>query len=196
MSETKHGASHRLSVRDVTTVATIGTFIITGVTGLLMFFHLNTGLMKLLHEWGSWAFVAAVLAHSAVHWRCLPRLARSPAMLLVLALCAGTVALSAVPIGGRSLAGGPPVIRKVVQKFEQASLQEIAALVKSTPEEIKAQLESAGIQVSDVSMPLAKIAEQNGRPSFEVINLLLEEEGKLPANGGPSRQTRGIRTNN
>lgn len=39
------------SLRKWATPLTIGSFLLMGVTGILMFFHLDIGLNKLAHEW-------------------------------------------------------------------------------------------------------------------------------------------------
>jgi len=41
----------------------IGAFLISAVTGVLMFFHLDSGLNKTVHEWLSWAMVIGVGLH-------------------------------------------------------------------------------------------------------------------------------------
>lgn len=41
--------------RNWATPLTIGSFLLMAVTGLLMFFHLDTGLNKAAHEWLGWA---------------------------------------------------------------------------------------------------------------------------------------------
>ncbi|NBW51152.1 MAG: DUF4405 domain-containing protein, partial [Betaproteobacteria bacterium] len=45
------------------TPAVIGSFTLLSVTGILMFFHLDSGLNKLAHEWLSWIFVIVVVLH-------------------------------------------------------------------------------------------------------------------------------------
>lgn len=37
--------------REIATPLTIGIFLIMSVTGILMFFHWDTGFNKLAHEW-------------------------------------------------------------------------------------------------------------------------------------------------
>lgn len=39
------------------------------VTGVLMFFHLNTGLNKAAHEWLGWFLLVGVGAHMWLNWR-------------------------------------------------------------------------------------------------------------------------------
>jgi hypothetical protein len=52
----------------------IGAFGLMSVTGLLMFFDLDTGFNNLAHEWLSWVMVTGVAAHAAVNWPALIKL--------------------------------------------------------------------------------------------------------------------------
>lgn len=54
--------------REWATPLTIGVFGLMAVTGVLMFFHWDTGLNKTAHEWLGWLMVAGVAAHVAVNW--------------------------------------------------------------------------------------------------------------------------------
>lgn len=38
------------------------------ITGILTFFHLESGLNKTAHEWLGWLMVAGVAAHAAANW--------------------------------------------------------------------------------------------------------------------------------
>jgi len=42
-----------------------------GVAGVLTFFHLDSGLNKIVHEWASWAMLIGVGAHLVLNWRAL-----------------------------------------------------------------------------------------------------------------------------
>ena len=46
--------------REWVTPIAAGGFLISAVTGVLMFFHLDTGLNKVAHEWLSWVFLGGV----------------------------------------------------------------------------------------------------------------------------------------
>jgi len=57
------------TLRNWATPLTVATFLFMGVTGILMFFHMDSALNKLLHEWGGWLMVIGVLAHLLLNWR-------------------------------------------------------------------------------------------------------------------------------
>jgi cytochrome b561 len=62
-----------MTYREWATPLTIGSFLVIAVTGVLMFFHLDSGLNKLAHEWLAWAMLAAVGLHAAVHFKSFSR---------------------------------------------------------------------------------------------------------------------------
>jgi hypothetical protein len=49
--------------REWVTPIAVGAFLISAVTGVAIFFHIDTGLAKVAHEWLSWLLLFAVLLH-------------------------------------------------------------------------------------------------------------------------------------
>ncbi|SHE87522.1 protein of unknown function [Ruegeria intermedia] len=94
------------NLRSWATPLTIGSFLIMGTTGSLMFFHLNSGFNKSIHEWAGWAMMIGVAAHLILNWRPFTVYFKRPAALAIIAGCAGLLALSFLPIGG----GGNPML--------------------------------------------------------------------------------------
>ncbi len=96
--------------REWATPLTIGAFALMAVTGLLMFFHLDNGLQKSVHEWLGWLLVAAVAVHAAANWlgfkRYFQRLGRGQAILAVCALALVGSFFIASPTAG----GAPPQV--------------------------------------------------------------------------------------
>ena len=110
--------------RDWVTPLTMGAFALLAVTGVLMFFHLDSGLNKVAHEWLSWVLVGGVALHVATNWLGVKRYLagwKGRAVVVVFALLIGA---SFLPLGGadeppfvgpiRALAGAPlPVLAQV-----------------------------------------------------------------------------------
>ena len=93
------------TLRQWATPLTIGSFLLMAVTGILMFFHLDTGLNKVAHEWLGWAMVAAVGAHLIVNSRAFTLHFRKPAGRLAIGAFAAVLALSFLPLGGETSDG-------------------------------------------------------------------------------------------
>lgn len=57
------------NLRNWATPLTIGSSLVMAVTGILMFFHLETMMGKVVHEWAGWLMVLGIVAHAALNWR-------------------------------------------------------------------------------------------------------------------------------
>ena len=56
-------------MRKWATPITIGAFILSAATGIMLFFKLDLGLTKVVHEWLSWLLVAGTIFHVIANWR-------------------------------------------------------------------------------------------------------------------------------
>ncbi|MCI4679361.1 DUF4405 domain-containing protein [Rhodoblastus acidophilus] len=143
--------------REWATPITIGAFSLMAVTGLLMFFHLDSGLNKFAHEWLGWVFVAGVSFHAAVNWAAFKRhFVSSKVGRAIVAAFAIALLASFVPLGGRGAA--PPVL--AMNAIAKAPLSAIAPLTGRPVEALVSELKNAGI---DISGPDTTIASATGR---------------------------------
>jgi len=142
--------------RDWATSMTIGAFGLMAVTGVLMFFHADSGLNKLAHEWLGWIFVGGVALHAFVNWGAFKRYFVSGfAGRAVIAVFALALAASFAPLGGK--AGGPPPVM-AMNAVLKAPLFAVAPLTGRPVEAIVAQLNGAGFAVSGPDATLASVA--------------------------------------
>ena len=86
----------------------IGAFLISAVTGVLMFFHLDSGLNKAVHEWLSWAMVVGVGLHVLLNATAFKRYFTQTTGRGVMGGMALVLVLSFIPVGGRSDPGFAP----------------------------------------------------------------------------------------
>ena len=158
--------------REWATPLTIGAFALMAVTGLLMFFHLDNGLQKSVHEWLGWLLVAAVAVHAAANWlgfkRYFQRLGRGQAILAVCALAlVGSFFIAAPTAGGAP----PPVL--ALRAVAKAPLSTVALLANKPVEQVRSDLAAAGIQVADANASIESAVqgqrEQLGRAMTAVF---------------------------
>ena len=128
------------SLRIWATPLTVGSFLIMGVTGILMFFHVDSGLNGFIHEWAGWAMVVGVGAHLAMNWRAFSTYFKRPLAKGIMGLGAVLLALSFVPVEG----GGSPV-QSVMQAVAQSDVQTVIALSGQELDTGLALLAEAGI---------------------------------------------------
>ena len=151
---------------------TIGSFIVISLTGILMFFHINIGLVKLAHEWLSWVFVVAAICHAIVHWKLLLGYFRNRAALALMVPILVLGGLSLIPAGGN----GPthPLVQ-VMARLERAPLESVAKLGESDPSAVIQTLKASGIEVETPGQTIAEIAEKNGKRPMDVLLILFSD---------------------
>lgn len=143
--------------REWATPLTIGAFTLMALTGIAMFFHLETPLQKEVHEWAGWLMVAGVALHVAVNWMAFKRyfqaLPRGLGIVAVFALV--TLGSFFVRGGGEGEGNGasPPAL--AIRALTQAPIAQVAPLFGKTPEQARTQLAAAGIVLADDQATLA-----------------------------------------
>lgn len=139
------------------------------VTGILMFFHLGVGAVKLAHEWLGWLFVIGVAAHLVVNRRPLLGYFRKP---VGVGIIATVFLLGALPL---FLAGGPPrhPFMEAMKALEQSSLGLVAQVVKRSPQSVMDGLKARGFHIRHEAQTIADIASDNRKPSMEVLAYII-----------------------
>ncbi len=148
----------------------IGAFALSAVTGVLMFFHLDSGLNKLAHEWLSWAMLVAVGLHAALNLPAFKRYFGQKTALGVMGLFALLLALSFV-----SLPGGkkPPSWGAPIQALAQAPLPVLAQVLGQSPQQLQAQLAQSGLTVDSDQQSLQDLVGPELKAQVRMLNRLL-----------------------
>ncbi len=142
-------------LRKIVTPLTIGAFVLMATTGVLMFFHKDTGVNKLAHQWLSWLFLAAVALHVATNWLAFKRYFLSPKGLTVMGVLVAVLGASFYPWQGMK---PEPPARSVMKALGHASLVELAPVVHTTPDQLVAKLRAKGFTVTSADETPADIA--------------------------------------
>ncbi len=128
------------------TPAVIGSFALLSVTGILMFFHLDSGLNKLAHEWLSWIFVGVVVLHILLNSMAFKRYFKTGIGKVVIFGFVALLALSFVRLGGGD---SKPPFNAPVQMLAAAPLSAVAQLAKLDVSEVTARLAAKGIAATN-----------------------------------------------
>jgi hypothetical protein len=160
---------------------TIGSFGVVAVTGVLMLFHMNAGLVKLAHEWVGLLLVVGGVAHVAVNWKPFVGYFRKPSAVAIVGVLVLLGAASFFPSGGH---GGPPMMQASAA-LELAPLDVVAQVANASPESLIEKLEARGIRVRDGRQTLREIAAENGVRGMEILGHVFEGReslagGRLP----------------
>jgi hypothetical protein len=156
------------SMRIWTTPLMAGAFAISALTGLLLFFDMEPGIVEPVHEWASWVIVSAAVLHLMTHWRSFTAYFRNAGSFMFIAGGLAIALLSICPWVEKQENPG----KKAIKSLEAASIIDIAAVARIPADVLVLRLEHNGINVSDTEDSLEETAEKNGkdvRTLFDII---------------------------
>jgi hypothetical protein len=158
------------NLRDLATPLTAGAFLLSGVTGVLLFFHLDTGLNKLAHQWLSWALLAGVVLHItsnliAFKRHLYGRLGQGFVALFLLVL-----ALSFFKWGTKD---APPNWAASVQTLAQLPLNELALVAHLPKEVLLSKLKQSGLEVHRDDQTIRDAVGDNLRKQAKALEIAL-----------------------
>jgi len=160
------------TLRKWTTPLLTGTFLVSGVTGILMFFHAASSLARVAHEWTSWALVAAAALHLVVNSRGLWVSLRTPVAKVAVACFAALTLVAAVTPSKRTGELNPGEMRMLSQPMMESPLDRVAGLLGTAPDRLREKVEARGLKVPAGSQTLREVIRANGgqaRPVLEAV---------------------------
>lgn len=161
-------------LRPWATPLTIGAFAIMATTGLLMFFHLESGLNKVAHEWVGWAMVIGVVAHTVLHWRSFKRyltdlrigqiIIASLLIILAASFFVQTEEEESLP---------PPVM--ALRGVMDAPLSAVAQVAGKPEAELVVALRAAGIPVESTDQTLSALIGEDRDKTGKAVRIIFGE---------------------
>ncbi len=148
----------------------IGSFLLVTVTGVLMFFHLDSGLNKIVHEWLSWVLVAGVILHIALNLPGFKRYLTQRTARWVIGLFVAVLALSFIQLPGA--ASEPPFIAPA-KALAATPLPVLAKVVGVSTQEIKHRLEAQQLIVTNEQQSVSDIVGSDVRRQISVLKEVL-----------------------
>lgn len=140
--------------REWATPLTMGAFGLMAVTGILMFFHLDTGLNKTVHEWAGWVMVTGVALHAVANAKAFVRhlTASNKGRAIVVAFAlvlAGS--FFSLPVSSKKPSAPSAVALKAIAR---APLANVAPLAGKSVDQLLVDLEGAGIEIASANESL------------------------------------------
>lgn len=160
--------------RDWITPITMGAFGVLAVTGGLMFFHADTPMNKAVHEWLSWLLVAAVVGHVVANWLGLRRHLAGWRARAALGVGAIVLVVSFLPIGP---GGGKPPFVAPMQALADAPLAVLAQVAKTSPEQVRERLRSAGLTPASDADTVHSLAGDDLKRQMRVLSAVMKTPG-------------------
>ncbi len=162
------------SMKSWATPLATATFVILAVTGTLMFFKVEAGFIKPVHEWLSWAMTAGVVLHLIANWKSFTGyFSRKPALAIIGSGLLVTLLSVFVPTGDHA---NPRM--NMTRALASARLETVAEVAGENSEAIVEKLGSKGITVGQPSMSIREIASQNNKKDMEVLALIFDKPSK------------------
>lgn len=155
--------------RDWATPITIGAFILMACTGLLMFFHLDTGRNKDVHEWLGWAMVAGVGLHVTVNWTLFKRYLGKTSSLAIIGIFV-LVLVASFFIPEEEKEGNPG--KRATQAVLSAPISAIAPLANQTPAELVNTLQQAGFKIQSPDQTLLSVTGPERDQQFKALGTI------------------------
>ncbi|MCA9492918.1 MAG: DUF4405 domain-containing protein [Myxococcales bacterium] len=154
------------------TPLTIGAFALSATTGVLMFFHVEQGLQKELHEWLGWALVIGVAAHLWVNRNAFVKHLRQRTAQVLIGLFVGLTLVSFAPLGEEEGGGPRAGMRAVVDRVTHTPIEQIAPLAGKTPDALIDALRQAGFEEATAGHTVSDLAEGDREKEQAAIAVL------------------------
>lgn len=160
--------------RNWVTPITAGAFLLSAVTGVLIFFHADTGANKFVHEWLSWVLLAGVALHLLANLGGLKSHLASLRGRLLIGVFVLALLASFIPLGGT---GGEPPFMLPIRALSAAPLTTLAEVAKVSPEQLRERLAQAGVQATSDSQSLSELVGPDMKKQMQVLRTVLETKG-------------------
>ena len=161
-----------ITTRTWSTPLIMGSALVVAISGVMLFYHLQSGLVKSMHEWLGLLFVAAIVLHVLNHWMPVSRYLKNRQAL-------GIIAVVVITAAGWIITNGTTEenpAKRLFAKAQQAPLSAIAGLQSEPVEHIVGRLQMAGITVISEQQSVADIATKNRRNPMELISIALADK--------------------
>jgi hypothetical protein len=128
------------------------------VTGVLMFFEIERGLIVVAHQWFSWLFLIGVAAHIAINIRPFKSHFKS------LVTKSNVIAFAIISIASFFSWGmitGPQLKRPIELALVDAPLSALASVARTQPEVLVSRFKSHGVTATN-QQSIREIAHESG----------------------------------
>jgi hypothetical protein len=174
------------SLRIWATPLAIGAFLISAVTGILIFFDIEIGAVEPVHKWLSWLLLGGVGIHIVSNWKQFSAyFSKKPALGIIgMAVLVSIGAL--LPVFSKGEEGEKRGAGIAARALESSSLETVALVMKTTPQVLAARLETNGIAPGASSSTIQEIAVRNGKSGKIVLGVVLgvsEKKGDADRDG-------------
>ena len=164
------------------TPITLGSFLLIGATGLLMFFEVRGSLIVVAHEWLSPVLVLGTCLHIWLNWSAVRAHLSRARGLIVVGLFASLLVTAVTPFDETAQVawehghGQERTDRRAAAVLLEARISSVAELTGRTSQQLRDSLGRHGIRVTSDELTLADAARQSQVHPARVLRAVLEGE--------------------
>lgn len=155
--------------RNWVTPLTAGAFLLSAVTGVLIFFHVETGANKFMHEWLGWVLLVGAALHVLVNFGGLKSHLATARGKWVIGVFMLVLAASFIPLGG---ADEPPFVQPI-RALSQAPLSTLAQVAQTTPENLRDRMVKQGLQPTSDQQSLSDLVGTDIKKQMHVLEKIM-----------------------
>lgn len=160
----------KIKARDFATSFSVALFLIVGVSGVLMFFHLFDKYTKNLHEILGLLFVAIIFAHIWVNWKSMRGYFTKKIFALALFLTF-LVTLGFV-VDSDSKGENPKIV--ILHSMLKAPMESSLKVLGIDEKVALLKLQESGVSL-DKKESIDIIAKYNNRSPFEIVSIMINQ---------------------
>ncbi len=160
---------NELALREWATPLTMGAFALSAITGIMLFFKMQLGLIKPVHEWLSWLLVIGSVFHLVANRHVLVKYVSRPLGKGILIFFLVLICVSVVPFGSQQR---EHPLKRISTSLTQAPLSAVARIANHKPDEAANILSSNGINIESADQTIQDIAMQNGKNPLRILDVI------------------------
>jgi hypothetical protein len=141
------------------TPLTTGLFAVSTISGVALFFHWGSATFHEMHEWLSMLLLAPFAFHLVRNWTAFKNYFRKAPMAIALVASLLLAIPFALPSGDGERGGRGAAMFQLMPMVTQASLADLAPVLKATPDDLAARLRAKGYAVTSTAQSLEQIAK-------------------------------------
>ena len=155
--------------RDWATPLTAGAFLLVATTGVLMFFHADSGFNKDAHEWLSWALLAGVVLHVTSNVAAFKKHLAGRSGQAIVGAFAVVLGLSFISMEEEEA----EPFTAPVQALADAPIISLAQVANTTPDEVVQRLQKAGLKATPTTQKVSELTGKDLGAQMRALNAAL-----------------------
>lgn len=157
----------KLEIKNIATSYTSIIFLVIGITGVMMYFHLNSKLVKELHEVLGLVFVIAALLHVLMNWKSMRSYFKKRIFITAFLI----ISIISTIFISQSINKGDSPKAILIDKVLNASLNDSFKLINGDYENAVKKLQLKNIEIFEAKN-INEIAKEYGISPFKIVKII------------------------